>query len=645
MFNLSFLNAGILVASIAALVPLLIHLFAKQKPKKIYFSSLMFIKKSLQERHKSIKLRNILLIIIRTLIILLTILAIARPTVKIPFLKNKGAHKDTAIAIIMDNSLSMDYLVDNETELQKAKIIAKNINNMLTDKDVSVLLTRDNSWNLLNSHLVHGQIDDKLFDTIDIVWQSQKLSELINLATEKLTASHYLNKEIYVISDVQDENDKFEDFDIPVFFIPSSDLQNRRNIACINSKVQSNLVEQAIQRRIMFDIQNFADENINNIMVKLILNSSVVAEKMINLNAKQVRNDSFIISTPQIGWNYGWIEIQDERFTPDNRHYFSFYIEQDINVAVFSDKDRHLPKAVQSILRLYGAKTDYIDMQSFSAEQIADYSFFILDLKQFSPQLKLLLSQLKEQGKNALFVMNKGMNHHDITWLENISGASINQVDNEELELTYINTHHPLMQVFKAEHSKNQKLVPAYLIKPSSNANTLLHAKQNIIALENYFIFWNIDFKKDSDFLYDSFFPVFAYQTMQYINMNSAYKKSYLCGDNIELFDAALTENFNQAIDYKKSTYSFVKPGIYEVKEKGKKTNFYSVNQGSYVESTYKRIAKLDKSIISLLDQKWRDSILQNRLGIELWKYLFFIVLMLIVLEMLIVKKHEKRNR
>ena len=133
MFNLSFLNAGILIAGLAAIIPLLIHLFAKQKPKKIYFSSLLFIKKSLKERNKSIKIKNILLIIIRTLIILLSILAIARPALKIPILKNKQAHHDTAVAIILDNSLSMDYLTDTETEFQKAKSTIQKINNMLMD--------------------------------------------------------------------------------------------------------------------------------------------------------------------------------------------------------------------------------------------------------------------------------------------------------------------------------------------------------------------------------------------------------------------------------------------------------------------------------------------------------------------------------
>jgi len=102
---ISFLNSGILFLSSAIIIPILIYLFAKKKPYKIIFSSIRFIKESQQKQKRKINLKNLLLLLIRLLIILLTILAIARPAVKTSFLKQGDEHPETAIAVIIDNSL------------------------------------------------------------------------------------------------------------------------------------------------------------------------------------------------------------------------------------------------------------------------------------------------------------------------------------------------------------------------------------------------------------------------------------------------------------------------------------------------------------------------------------------------------------
>ncbi|MCK4695360.1 MAG: BatA domain-containing protein, partial [Candidatus Cloacimonetes bacterium] len=132
MFGLSFLNSGILFLASAGIIPLLIYLFAKKKPRKIIFSTIKFIKESQKKQRKRINIKNLLLLIIRILIIILTIFAISRPSIKAPFINTGTLHPKTAIAVIIDNSYSMDYLVDTQTELEKAKEIAFNINNIIS---------------------------------------------------------------------------------------------------------------------------------------------------------------------------------------------------------------------------------------------------------------------------------------------------------------------------------------------------------------------------------------------------------------------------------------------------------------------------------------------------------------------------------
>jgi len=67
------------------------------------------------------------------------------------------------------------------------------------------------------------------------------------------------------------------------------------------------------------------------------------------------------------------------------------------------------------------------------------------------------------------------------------------------------------------------------------------------------------------------------------------------------------------------------------------------VNIKSFQESGYQRIKQKSKDNIYFLDSQWENHILQSRLGYEIWKYLFVLVLFLILAEMILIKKHENR--
>ncbi len=116
----SFLNAGVLLAATAALIPLIIHLFSKRKVKLIEFSSLKHLKSMQRRQVRRLKIRQLLLLILRMLIILIVVLAFAEPTTTGG---NIGSHASVSAVIIFDNSASMNrYVKDgNLFDLTKDK--------------------------------------------------------------------------------------------------------------------------------------------------------------------------------------------------------------------------------------------------------------------------------------------------------------------------------------------------------------------------------------------------------------------------------------------------------------------------------------------------------------------------------------------
>jgi hypothetical protein len=79
---LSFLNPFFLFGLFAAAIPILIHLFTRRRPREIRFPSLEFLTEVNQSQIRRLKLKQWLLLLLRTLAIIAIALAMARPALR-----------------------------------------------------------------------------------------------------------------------------------------------------------------------------------------------------------------------------------------------------------------------------------------------------------------------------------------------------------------------------------------------------------------------------------------------------------------------------------------------------------------------------------------------------------------------------------
>ena len=77
---MAFLNPLVLLGLAAAAIPLIIHLFNFRKPKQVDFSSLAFLRELEKRTMRRMRLKQWLLLLLRTLAIVCLVLAFARPT-------------------------------------------------------------------------------------------------------------------------------------------------------------------------------------------------------------------------------------------------------------------------------------------------------------------------------------------------------------------------------------------------------------------------------------------------------------------------------------------------------------------------------------------------------------------------------------
>src|SRR5262245_41225666 len=104
----------------AAAVPILIHLFARQRFRRVSWAAMEFLKRAFQKTKRRIRLENLLLLLLRVAAIVLLALALADPRLKTSLL-DAGSDSRREVVIVFDNSFSMGYReASGETPFHRA---------------------------------------------------------------------------------------------------------------------------------------------------------------------------------------------------------------------------------------------------------------------------------------------------------------------------------------------------------------------------------------------------------------------------------------------------------------------------------------------------------------------------------------------
>jgi len=630
MFNISFLNSGIILFSLAALIPILIYLFAKKKPQKIIFSSLRYIKASTQQKRQKMNLKNILLLLIRILIILLTILAIARPALKFDWLQSSDSHPKTAIAIIVDNSYSMDFLIDSQTALAKAKDYLGIINSKISEDDITLLLSRDAEWNKLYGNLTYGKLTENTFSTITISPNPLPLAEMIKIAETKLEESDLLNREIIIISDGQAADLPLE-VSTPTFYISCHNETNLPNISVQNSSFSYNLVDRSLQNNLGFTLNNHSNSEQTDLVCRLFLDGNSVAEKVVDLQANQARNFSFSLQLAQAGWHQGFVEVINERLTYDNKNYFSFYHNPDPKLGIIS-KAKKLPHSLTALAEIYSE--DFELVSNFQVEELEKFDALIFyDPPVFSAKAKFTLDKISSQ-QGILFIGKVDLSEDWKSYLSEkfeMTFISYYQNKNKPVTIKAAQKFHPITADLSS-HS-NEKINDFWQI--SATKNILLEAENSPLVLQNEkSIFWAFDpASMINPFLVDAAFPLLAYNSLLYTQSENITNQ-YQTGDRFTNSNTLIMPNGNE-LRLKKIILPM--PGIFRTEDTVFAVNI-PLEESDFTPLNYKG------KIVLLNESNWQNKIITSRYGFEIWKILLLLVILLIAAEMLIVKLSERKS-
>ena len=200
----SFLNPSFLWALPAIAIPIVIHLLSRRRLPEVRFPTTQFLRDLEPQEIRRLRLREILLLILRTLAILFLVLAFARPSLT-PH--NTVAHSAAAVAILIDDSESMGAL-DEEAHprIEAAKQRAGAILEAARSGDEISIGTSTHPDAAGAGHTTDRVRLLRALDRVEATSLPARMPEAILEAHRALMRSRLAAKELYLISDLQRSN-------------------------------------------------------------------------------------------------------------------------------------------------------------------------------------------------------------------------------------------------------------------------------------------------------------------------------------------------------------------------------------------------------------------------------------------------------
>ncbi len=192
-----FLHPLALFGLAVAAIPALLHLFERRQPPEAEFPPPRYLAEAERESARLLKLRHLLLLLLRTALMALVVLAAARPLVPAR-IGGASAHAPTALVVIFDNSPSSGVVVDGRPMLDRLRAVAR--------PSLAATSPADHLWLVLADGVLRRGSRAELLAALDSATVGPRrldLSDAVARATQIVQTEPLAAREVHVVSDLQ----------------------------------------------------------------------------------------------------------------------------------------------------------------------------------------------------------------------------------------------------------------------------------------------------------------------------------------------------------------------------------------------------------------------------------------------------------
>ncbi|MCE2503496.1 MAG: BatA and WFA domain-containing protein [Chlorobi bacterium] len=384
---MSFLNPLVLIALAAASIPFLLHLLNVRKLRRVEFSSLMFLKELQKTRVRKIKLKQILLLILRTALVIFVVLAFARPVLRgtsgLP-----GARAAATVVIIVDNSTSMEVRDDQGKRFKQAKDVVVRLLENLEQGDQAAIVPLSDPGKALEEGTSQNR-ERLIRQVVDLQtgYGGGRYADAIPVALQILESAPNLNREIYLITDAQNinsdglQNAPFViDRNTRLQVLPIGENGNLpANIGIDSLQLLTTLFEADKPLDVRAWVHHYGHKPIEDVSVALYIEENRAAQSSISLEPGESIAVELSAPPKRSGFLGGYVQVEGDDLQEDNRRYFAFRVIDGSRVAIVaSGESRQLLEVLLGLPGLFHTQSfssnalSTVDLNNFSAIALVD---------------------------------------------------------------------------------------------------------------------------------------------------------------------------------------------------------------------------------------------------------------------------------
>ncbi|MGQ9503973.1 MAG: vWA domain-containing protein [Thermogutta sp.] len=434
---MTFGAAAFLLAALAAIIPPILHMINRQRAKQLPFSTLRFLKISVQKTRRRRQIRDLFLMLLRMTVLILIAIGLARPTLnKIRSFMGGG---QSALAIVLDNSASMGWIDQGRPRFDLAVNAANQILNELQMGDeVTLWVTSGPRYPEI------GQVDrthDKVRQLLGQIaqrgptFERGELGHLVREARNQLLQSQSANRYVFVITDNQavawedlfieqetktpaNESEKTADprlRRIPVVVIDCH-RNPKPNVAIRKVELSTVLPVAGIPMKVIVELFNGSSIPQQRVAELYVDGTKMGSSPEVSLAPQSSAVTEIVFTLTRGGTHQAEVRLSGEDGASfDNRRYFALEVNANIPIAIVTQERHEIPylndsfyleKALQPLNEeSWALKPIVFTAANLTNEPLSNYRIiYLVDLPEIDQVIAKRLLDFVETGGKLVWI-------------------------------------------------------------------------------------------------------------------------------------------------------------------------------------------------------------------------------------------------
>ncbi|NMC19057.1 MAG: VWA domain-containing protein, partial [Thermogutta sp.] len=436
---MTFGAATFLLAALAAVIPPILHMINRRRAKQLPFSTLRFLRISVQKTRRRRQLHDILLMLLRMAVLILIAVGLARPTVS--KLRNFFGGAEAAVAVILDNSASMATIDEGRPRFEWAVRAAEQILDELGDGDQVALWTTSGIRYPELGTFDRGH--DKVRQLLAQVGQAGAAYErgdvgmLVQEARRQLAASTAPNRQIFVITDNQaaawqglrqaeekanpaqasaaDSETARKEREIPIIIVDCSRTP-KPNVAVRRVEIQTVIPVAGIPMKATAEVFNASSVAQQRLLELYLDGTKIGSSPELNIAPETAAAAEIVFTVPRSGLHQGEVRLAGEDGNPrDDRRYFTIEVGAGVPVALvcgerheiaYLNDSFYLERALQPLDQEdWAIKTTVLSAADLATEPASNYRvIYMVNVPALDAAVAEKLADYVEHGGHLVWI-------------------------------------------------------------------------------------------------------------------------------------------------------------------------------------------------------------------------------------------------